>query len=94
MWLKVAPTNSRPSVIARYFLDSVINTRGMKLEENNVLCLRMYTSIGAPSVLRCDLGTENSYLAWIQPLLCHQSTSNSIAQDSCFRYGRSVSNQV
>ena len=42
--------------------------------------------LGVPKILRCDCGTENSVVAYLQPFLCHSSTS--------FRYGGSVSNQV
>ncbi len=58
-------TNNKPSVIARYFIDSVL-----KLKGGIVIMIIMYIhDIGAPSVLRCDLGTENTYLSWIQPFL-------------------------
>ena len=48
---------------------------------------------GTPRILRCDMGTENSNIAFIQPFLRRYGT-DCFAGDSSFRYGRSVSNQV
>ena len=49
---------------------------------------------GVPRVLRADLGTENTFLAWIQPVLRHQHNDLLSDAQACFRYGRSVFNQV
>lgn len=46
---------------------------------------------GTPAIIRGDLGTENSTLAFIQPFLRRHGTDS--AQQTSFRYGRSVSNQ-
>ena len=43
--------------------------------------------------LRCDLGTENTTLAFIQPYL-RQLGSDNFAGEKSFRYGRSTSNQA
>jgi hypothetical protein len=47
---------------------------------------------GTPSILHCDLGTENSHLAFLQPFL-RRNGPDSYAGEHSFRYGRSVSNQ-
>ena len=39
-----------------------------------------------PKLIRCDCGTENSVIAYLQPFLCKNSKS--------FRYGTSIANQV
>ena len=48
---------------------------------------------GAPHLLRCDLGTENANLAFMQPFLRRHDT-DCFAEFDSFRYGKSVSNQV
>ena len=48
---------------------------------------------GAPRLLRCDLGTENANLAFMQPFLRRHGT-DCFAEFDSFRYGKSVSNQV
>ena len=51
----------------------------------------MYT--GCPRLLRTDLGTENSMIAIMQPMLRHNS-SDSLSGANSHRYGTSTSNQV
>lgn len=46
-----------------------------------------------PSILRTDIGTENSTIALIQPILRHGHT-DSLAGENSHRYGKSTSNQV
>ena len=58
---------------------------------SNFVLLPRY--IGYPRLLRCDLGTENSKLAYLQPFLRRNGT-DPLAGEHSFRYGRSVSNQV
>ena len=48
---------------------------------------------GCPQVLRTDAGIENSLLARIQPMLCHEHT-DSFSKDKRHIYGHSTSNQV
>ena len=50
-------------------------------------------SSGTPCILRCDLGSENSHLAFVQPFL-RRNGVDCYAGELSFRYGRSVSNQV
>ena len=45
---------------------------------------------GLPSIIRADLGTENTTIACIHPFLRRHGVNGSYS----FRYGRSVSNQV
>ena len=47
---------------------------------------------GVPSIVRADLGTENSIIASIQPFLRRHGIDS--ARNMSFRYGHSVSNQV
>ncbi|XP_019850439.1 PREDICTED: uncharacterized protein LOC100641674 isoform X2 [Amphimedon queenslandica] len=47
---------------------------------------------GCPSILRSDLGTENSLVSVMQPILRHYHT-DSLAGPKSFLYGRSVNNQ-
>lgn len=51
LWLDVSTINNDPSLIAKYYLETLKNTA----------C--------APRLLRCDFGTENSYLELLQPFL-------------------------
>ena len=44
-------------------------------------------------MLRCDPGTENSKIAFIQPFL-HRNGHDRFSGEASFRYGKSVSNQV
>ena len=48
---------------------------------------------GVPRLLRCDYGTENCDLAYIQPFF-RRNHNDSRSRLSSFRYGRSTSNQV
>ena len=47
---------------------------------------------GVPSIVRSDLGTENSTIACLHPFLRRHGRDSVCA--TSFRYGRSVSNQV
>ena len=48
---------------------------------------------GCPRILRADMGTENSLLATVQPILRHFD-SDSLAGGKSFMYGKSINNQV
>ena len=52
-----------------------------------------FSLTGTPRILRCDLGTENCNVAFLQPFLRHNGT-DCFAGEHSFRYGKSVSNQV
>ncbi len=107
IWLEVGTSNSDPSVIAYHYLEAVkqlggiytytrhyvrmlVNQYKLTVQCNFVLLPRY---IGYPRLLRCDLGTENSKLAYLQPFLRRNGT-DPLAGEHSFRYGRSVSNQV
>jgi len=47
---------------------------------------------GVPSVVRCDMGSENTTIAYLQPFLRRHGRDS--AAERSFRYGKSVSNQV
>ena len=71
----------------------------MPLQEKNPLSNQLVHNvydcypIGCPRILRTDMGTENSILAVIQPMLRHTGT-DTFAGAASHRYGRSPSNQV
>ena len=48
---------------------------------------------GCPRLLRTDMGTENSSIAVIQPILRHHHY-DSLSKSNSHRYGKSTSNQV
>ncbi|XP_064392470.1 uncharacterized protein LOC135340086, partial [Halichondria panicea] len=54
--------------------------------------LYMAALMGVPRLLRCDYGTENCDLAYIQ-LFFRRNHNDSRSRLSSFRYGRSTSNQ-
>ena len=93
IWLEVCTTNNNPAVIAYYYLKSI------NLLQGNYNCIILLTgdalvtyNIGLPSIVRADLGTENTTIAWIQPFLRRHGLDS--ACNMSFRYGHSVSNQV
>ena len=45
-----------------------------------------------PKILRCDLGTENTNLAFLQPFFHHECNDDMAGRKS-FMYGKSMSNQ-
>ena len=48
---------------------------------------------GCPRLLRTDLGSENSKIAFLQPMLRHYH-SDSLSGCNSHCYGKSTSNQV
>ena len=48
---------------------------------------------GCPRITRCDRGTENSRVAFLQPFL-RRNGLDALAKENSFQYGRSASNQV
>lgn len=93
LWLETSITNNNPKVIAWYYLRCVGQIQG-NLNCNYIVSdMHAYQSVrkkskplGAPKLVRCDCGTENSVIAYLQPFLTEDFAS--------FRYGTSVSNQV
>ena len=49
--------------------------------------------LGLPRLIRCDRGTENAKVAFLQPFLCRNGPDTS-AGIKRFQYGCSVTNQV
>ena len=49
--------------------------------------------VGVPCILRCDFGTENSTLAFMQPFHWRMG-GDHLSGSASFRYGRSTTNQV
>ena len=91
LWLKVGTSNNDPSVIAYYFLSFKI----LKGKYFCYICIGYinFIYVGTPQILQCDMGTENSHLAFLQPFL-RRNGVDCFAGEESFRYGRSVSNQV
>ena len=90
LWLKVGKSNNDPYVVAHYYLYCVETLKGIMLYRYSTIhAIDCYDS-GTPRILRCDMGTENSNIDFIQPFLRRYGT-DCFAGDSSFRYGRSVS---
>lgn len=95
LWLRVAASNNNPRYISSYYIQCVCEIEGgsqisaLQHRYNNYL----YGLSGCPSILRTDAGSENSTLAFVQPILRHYHT-DEFAQERSFRYGPSISNQV
>ena len=53
----------------------------------------MFITVGCPTILRTDRGTENTNIAFLQPFLRDQH-DDPFAKEKSFMYGRSTSNQV
>lgn len=95
IWIKIAPSNSNPKVIARYYLEAVeeIASRCLQCFYIPFNMINALIVLGCPEVLRCDYGTENSSLATIQ-IAFRYHHQNSMAKDKSFIYGPSKSNIV
>lgn len=52
-----------------------------------------FYNTGCPRVVRCDGGTENNRIAFLQPFL-RWNGQDAFAGEKSFQYGRSASNQV
>ena len=48
---------------------------------------------GCPRIVRTDRGTENTKVAFLQPIL-RRNGLDSLAGDKSFQFGKSASNQV
>ena len=94
MWLRVASSNNNPKFIASFFLNCVHENEGLyKIRAVVANYKQTHLLTGCPSILRTDAGTENSSLAYIQPVLRHNH-SDEFAKESSHRYGKSTTNQV
>ena len=82
LWLEVAVTNNKSSVIAGY----------LSLLWCNNYAYPTWIQ-GCPSIIRSDRGSENSRIAYLQPFLRRHGT-DSLAKEKSFQYGKSASNQV
>ena len=95
MWLKVCSSNNNPRYIASYFFNCVREAGGAKHLSyiKLIIIIICVMSLGCPTIMRTDAGTENSILAVVQPMLRHYH-SDDFSQERSFLYGRSTSNQV
>ena len=98
LWLEVGTTNNDPSIVAYYFLRYVKRIQGkvtkiVVIMQNLCLIHVVLLFVGTPCILRTDLGTENSTLAFMQPFL-RRNHSDRFHGIESFRYGMSTSNQV
>ena len=92
IWLEVSTTNNNPAVIAHFYIKSIKLLQGVYNNYCNNYCYDNIFISGVPSIVRADLGTENSIIASIQPFLRRHGIDS--ARNMSFRYGHSVSNQV
>jgi len=98
LWLEVGTTNNDPRVIASYYITCVKLMNGNKFIVSELgLALTSDISVviyvGVPCILRCDFGTENSTLAFMQPFL-RRMGGDHFSGSASFRYGRSTTSQV
>ena len=98
MWLCACRSNNRPDYVAKLFITCVRNVGG----SFNIASLKyvlsdinfvVFIKKGCPTILRTDLGTENSTIAVVQSILRH-GASDGYAGEKSHRYGKSMSNQV
>ena len=75
-------SNNDPSYIAYYFLNCVQSLEGASQMKST----HDVISIGCPMVLRTDLGTENTNIAFLQCILRHQH-SDSLSGSNSHWYG-------
>ncbi len=93
LWLRVGTSNNDPHLIAHHYLKTVQDMSGIK---KTLHIADLYTCMfltGCPKIIRCDRGTENSVVAYLQPFL-RRNCSDIFSGENSFRYGRSTSNQV
>ena len=91
LWLKVGVTNHNPKVVVHHYLECVKKVGG----KIYTICM-FYTSLttlGCPTVLRCDYGTENTSLATTQ-IAFRMFHNDSRSGENSFLYGPSKSNIV
>ena len=76
---------SDPSYMAYYYLNAIEKIGGKTILHLLLSCCTcMY--VGCPRFMRSDLGTENSTVAYLQPLIQNDLTGHI--------YGKSTMNQV
>ena len=72
---------SQTLIIIHYILLTIFST-ALKIWEVlnttllNIIILAFITTLGCPTVLRTDLGTENSNVAFLQPILRHNDSDD------------------
>lgn len=91
--MKVAATNHDPSVILYYFLEAVEQVHGMSSSCHVYTQNILQISIGCPSVLRMDRGTENTKVAALQYAFREDGT-DEYAGIKSVRFGTSPANIV
>jgi len=92
MWLHVAPSNNDPYIIAGYYLECVKMIQGTVHNYLEILCAIM-CSLGCPSVVRSDRGSENCNVGFLQPFL-RRNGEDCFSGEKSFMYGKFTSNQV
>ena len=81
---------NNPLYIADYFLNCVERLKGT-LDYIVIYIATCNNLLGCPRVLRTDLGTENSNIAFLQPILRHYH-GDSLSGNNSHHYGKSTSN--
>ncbi len=95
IWLELLTTNNDPNVILLSYLLAILRNNGTCLDVGVHRCkfMHMSLSIGCPSIVRSDCGTENTSLAVIHMALRHSHT-DEFKGEKRFRFGSSTTNTV
>lgn len=96
IWLHLSSTNNDPRVILQYYLLSILECNGNKVNQLNFTTYPMYIRtypLGCPTIIRCDCGTENTEVAACHMSMRHNHTDQFKGENSV-RYGASTTNTV
>ena len=80
LWLKTGMSNNNPKIIAGHYLECVKTMKGTVCMYTSLFCCdsnaHYHISVGCPTLVRTDLGTENSTVAFLQPFLRRNGTDS------------------
>ena len=92
IWMELAPVHHNPRIICNYFMTAVAERAGMIVIVMGVVWTVIDISLGFPTMLRADCGTENSLVGIIQ--LALRSLHLDQWHDKAIRFGKSTTNTV
>lgn len=95
MWMEVSPTTHDPKLVATYYLTTVAECEGNVSSYLVWLYIMWSTSssLGCPTMLRSDYGTENCMVATSHMALRHWHQDQWHGVKS-YKYGKSTTNTV